>query len=591
MEEKREDPRILFQTEEQSKMVDDFLTKITQNRGHMGTLYTRMEKEQKAYSGDQELKDGAPNSRVNIINANVEGQLTALVEQNLSVMCRGQGPSDQNFANWARIGLDWTLRQNHIKKILDRHERRRLLFGWGWKKVWFDPDALNGFGLARIETPPLNAMFVDMKITDVMNLHEADYIAEVMPKSKTWADSQEQYKHRAKNIYYGGTDRSTIFSKDRTMDDEDIFWLVQLWTKTDGMLRKIEFSEDGVFLYDSFDDAKEPYYRYNRYPYFLTNLYYEEGELYGFGDGKLLRPLQDMLNDLYDQIRRQARPPRIFFDPNSNVDLDGMDETDEPIPCDDPTRNIYVAEIGRVNPGLWQLLQNIHQEIQRVTRYSELMMGQGSSAKTATESAIQQQQGNSATDHKKLMLQDTLEDVCKYVLDLMIENYEGGKMFRIDEDKNDYEWIEFEQLDKVPQMKPGTDAYARSYLEANPNAKPEDYKWMQVESGETKSVELDIEISIGAGLPKNKAFLYQMVEQLAPLVIEGKPVISWPETRKFIKDFLGMPLGDDTLVMPAPVPGQPTPGTIPNADATGLTAGGGVQADQTYNVNPVGGVM
>lgn len=583
------DNRMNSMSEDEIRMVDHFSTLIEQRRGDMNELSTRIEKEQEAYSGDQEIIDNRPNSRVNIINANIEGQVAALVEQNIAVKCRGEGPSDQSFARWGEIGLDWTLRKNHIKRILERHERRRELFGWAWLKASWDPDAINGFGLATITCPAPNAVFVDGKIYDPLNIESAEYIAEVMPKSKAYA--KEKYPDQWENIIYGGTDRASVFAKETTTDDEDLFWLIPLWTKTDGILRLIEFSDDGILLYDSFKDKNKgegvPFYSHNKYPYFLTNLYYEEGKLYGFGDGKLLRPLQDMINDLYDQIRRAARPNRIFFDEQSEVDLDDLDEDDGPVPCQDPNGTIRVVEVGKVNPAMWQLLSNIHAEVQRVTRFSELMMGQTGRGKTATEASIQQQQGNSATDHKKLMLQETLIEVCEYLLSLMMENYTEARAFRIDEDKDDYEWIDYRQLNKIPYLVPTDDEFATAYKQNNPDA--ETPKWMQLmddqNEGVTKSVDLDIDINIGAGLPKNKAFLWQMVESLSKVVVEGRSILSWAEFRSFIEKFVGIPLEDDQMALQQQMPGQMAPGApgappvapMPNANTPGLSAGGSPQ--------------
>lgn len=583
------DKRLDFMSEEEIKRIDDYLTKIEQNRGKMDDYYNRWDKEQEAYSMEQPILEGHPNSRVNVLNANIEGQVASLVEQNIAVACRGEGPSDAPFADWARIGLDWTLRKNHIKKLLDRHERRRELFGSAWFKIYFDPEKVNGFGLVCITCPPLNSTFVDMKINDPLNLQDAEYIAEVMPKSKEWA--KEKYGDVADNIITGGADRSSIFGKEYTTDDENIYWHIQWWSKPEGILRLEEFSEDGVLLYDSFKDekiGKKPYYRYNKYPYFLTNLYYEEGKLLGFGDGKLLRPLQDMLNDLYDQIRRAARPNRIFFDPESEVDLADIEDDDSWLPCNDPQRTIRVVETGQVNPALWQLLNAIHEEIQRVTRFSELMLGQEGKPKTATEAHIQQQQGVSGINHKKLMLQETLVEMCEYVLDMMMEHYTEGKAFRIDENADEFIWIDFRQLNEIPVLMPATDGYIKEYTRNNPNS--EIPKWQQVtdESGKgvTKSVDLDIEISVGAGLPKNKAFLYEMLDRLSRMVVEGQNVIKWTEFRDFIRDYLGLPLSDDdqmNLMVPSgQVLAQPQ-GAILNPNIEGLTAQGVQQ--------PMGGLV
>lgn len=595
-DEKKENKIRDFMSEEDSRMVDDLLTKINIRLGEMGDLYERWEKEQEAYSGSQEIEENAPNSRVNLVNANIEGQVAMLVDNAIAVNCKGQGPSDVGFADWGRIGLDWTLRRNSIKRKIGRHERRRLLFGTGLFKIAWNPEAINGFGLVDIRTTPLNTFVIDGKITDIDDFELAEYMGEFMPRSKKWAVAA--YGDMAYAIKSGGSDQAVVFRKENSQDDEDLYWHFQIWLKTEGKLRLIEFSDDGVLLYDSFKEwdgrkFKEikdpaPYYRKNQYPYFMTNLYYEEGQLWGFGDGKLLRPLQDMINDLYDQVRKQARPSLIFFDPASDVDLEGIGTSDTPVPCTDPNRNVRVVETGQVNPALWQTLSSIHLEVQRVIRFSELMLGQSTRSQTATEANIQAQQGGSGIDHKKGQLQETLIMMCEYILDIMIEKYDSGKAFRLDEDKDDFQWVDFRKLDNVPVMTPASQSYQQDFKQQWPDREAPQFEILKDETGEdmTKTVELDIDISIGQGMPKNKAFLWQMAERLGAIVIDGQQLIHYAEMRKFCREFLGLPLDENMDVPPAqPVmpgqpgmPGQPAEGAMPNmmqgADVQGQSANG-----------------
>lgn len=579
-----------YMTDDEHKMVDDYLNKISLRIGECQDVYNRWEAEQEAYSGSQPIEEDCPNSRVNIMNCNIEGQIANLVDQNLAVNCRGTGPSDHGFAHWGRIGLDWALRKNRIKKKIDRHERRRMLFGVGIFKLIWNPDALNGFGLAEVKTPSISSVVVDGMITDIDDIEYAEYIAEFMPMSKNWAI--REFGDVANNINSGGNDLKAVFRKERSQDDEDLFVYIQLWTKTDGMLRLIEFSDDGVLLSDSFkefngkkfkDIEHKPFYRYNKYPYWFTNLYYEEGEFWGFGDGKLLRPLQDLINDLYDQIRRLSRPARLFFDPDSEVDLDEVDASDNAVPAKDPNRTIRSIDMGVVNPALWQLLGNIHQEIQRIIRFSDLMLGHSSRTQTATEANIQQQQGSSGIDHKKGQLETTLIDLAEYMMDMMIEKYDAGAAFRIDETKDDFEWIDFRKLDSVPVMTPATDGYVKEYMSSNPDQPPPKFQVLKDDTGfdMTKRVDFDIEITFGSGMPKNKAFLWQMAERLGAIVIEQQPLVHYKEMRSFCKDFLGMPL-DDTYDMPQPALPQGIPGQRPGqADMP-------MQGPETPNMSPGG---
>ncbi len=561
----REAKRSEFMDEDEMKMIDDMIGCLNNNQGSLGDIYNRWEKEEESYKMEQPKIKNRPNTRVNIIASNIEGQVSALVEQNLSVTTRGEEPSDQPFAEWGRIGLDWTFRKNKIRRIIEQHERRRLKFGGAWLKVYFDPLAIYGFGLTRICTPSLGNIFVDGKVKDPLMYQQGEYIAEVIHYSKS--QMEEIYgEDKACAVEYGllPNFENLVFQERDSEDDTTRCAVIQWWCRHKGILRLIEFSADGILLYDSHKTGDrltnqlgmsynhKPYYKFvdNRYPLFYTGLYPEEGQFHGFGDGKLLRPLQDMINDLYDKIRIAARPNLILFDPESEVDLDEVDENSfTPIPAVNPTRAVHSVAWGAVNESWWRLLSAIHTEAQRVSRFSDLMIGQGNAAATATEASIQQQQGNSATNQKKLQLESTLVEVSEYCLGLAMELYPEEKAFRVSSKKNDYAWIDFRKMAEVPVMKPASAEYIKKYKAEQQSQgvkRPKRPQWeiLTNESGDivTKNVDLDIEINIGAGLPKNKAFLWQMITQLAPLGVEGKPIMTWKEVRGFLVDFLGIPL-------------------------------------------------
>ena len=83
----------------------------------------------------------------------------------------------------------------------------------------------------------------------------------------------------------------------------------------------------------------------------------------------------------------------------------------------------------------------------------------------------------------------------------------------------------------------------------------------------TREVQLDLSLSMGNGLPSDKAFMYQTVVELSKAIIDGRSVITWKEFREYLRSEVGLPLDDDVNI-PQPqlsgMPGQPTmPGQIP----------------------------
>lgn len=609
--------RETFMTEDEMTKINFYIDELNNNRGQMQELFADWERYEKAYKGEQELVDNRPNTRVNITNANVEGQIASMIDQNLSINTIPQSPNDAKYAEWARIGLNWTIRKNKIKNLLSNHERRRLKFGSAFFKVYFDPNFANGFGLVRICTPPINKIFIDNAIKDVDRLEDATYIAETINYSQD--KIIEVYgKEKALALDYGNNEYydNGIFKEDRTSDDEYTTTVIQRWSKNGGVLRLEEFSACGVLLYDSHKEGDRksnqknkkidivPYYEYvdNKYPYFMTTLYPVEGQLYGFGDIKLLEPIQTLINDLYDKIRIAARPDLLLIDTNAEIDVEDFDESSfDPRPFNGAIQGqpIYSVPWGRVNANWWQLLESAHAEAQKVTRFSDLMLGQGRSSDSATEAAIQQQQGSSATNQKKSALTETFTCVLEYVLGLSMELYTEGKAFRLSDKEDDYEWIDFRQLATVPIKKPVTQGYIREFREANPESDIPKWMLLEDENGTplSKNVDLDIEVSIGAGLPKNQTFLWQMVQQLAGITSfdlktqQPKPLLDWNETRRFMKDFLHIPLEEkeedgmreqlnqqqmleQQMQQGQPQQGIMQQGQLPNADVQGLSAGG-----------------
>lgn len=626
--EEKDTKRQDLMTQEEMTEINDIISKLMQNVGEMGEKYSEWSRIETAYMGEQPTEKGRPNTRVNIMNANIEGQISGIIDQNIAISARGESPSDQHYSEFARVILEWTFRKNYIKKVLEQHERRRIKFGAGIFKVHFDPDAINGFGLSKITCVPLNKFLIDTKIKDSLRFQEAEYQGEPIRMSKS--QIIEMYgEEKAAAVDYGNftIENTTVFKESQTTDDLDGATIIQYWDKHKGILRLREFSACGVLLYDSHKtgDRKEnqknnkydhkPYYKYvnNKYPYFFTGLYPIEGNLWGFGDGKLLEALNDLLNDFYDKIRIAARPNLILFDPMSEVDLADFDDNSfEPRPADlRGGQTVESVPWGVANDSWWRMIAAIHQEAQRVTRFSDLMTGQNSSsANTATEATIQQQQGNSATDQKKQILQITLQEVCEYIIGVSMESYTEAKAFRLTEDKEDYIWIDPREFTKVPAMKPATMDFITKYRagqEAN-GVEKDVPKWELLtdeKTGEpmTKNVDLDVEINVGAGLPKNKAFLWQMIEKLSTMFsIDAtgmkKTVVSYEELREFIKKFVGLPLEDvESLPQPPPMPPQnpmspPQAGTPPMQGAdSALSPNGNPMMSNLAPTPPQGGML
>lgn len=557
-------------TDDEMTCINYLISLLNENRAYMNDFYTRWAEEEEYYGNDQEGKPKKPNSKMNILAATVEGLVTQIVNPNTTIMCQGVSPEDEEFAQWAYIVLDWAFKHNKMHKKASVHEKRRNCFGSAWFKVVWDEDYA-GQGIPKVMIPSLNKIFVDQKIKDFTRLEEADYIAETINLSREYARATYG-DEKADLIEYGFNqyiDNGVFIEEQSTIDDTG-FTLIQWWSKESGKLRLREFTGCGLLLYDSFKPGDRrtqgkwgisipnQYFKYtNHYPYFLTIKYFSEGKLFGFGDAKLLISPQKMLNELYDKIRIQMRPNINLVDINTNIDISTFDDEDSfsPVPFEGNRvkgNPIWSVPWGQISTDFWKFIESIHAEAQRIARFSDLMTGQQNATATATEAAIQQSQGNNHTEHEKMYLEDTLGDMCQFMLALMMEKFKGNKAFRIPGEQKQFEWVDFQKLISIPVMKPATSAYKEKFRDNNPNVEVPQWEHVTTASGKavTKTVEMDIEVSVGSGLPKNKAFLWQMIDSLSQKMgidfSSGqpvqKPIIDYNEVRSFLVDYLGLPL-------------------------------------------------
>ncbi|MFT9498257.1 portal protein [Anaerosolibacter sp.] len=538
-----------------------------ENRG----LFDKWEKMDLYWEGEVNLpeSDADPGSNTNIIHPNVEGQVALLVEQNIAIQTEPVGPSDMPFQDAARIMLEFVKEKNKMKRKLDVHERRREKYGTGIFRVTFNPDALNGFGLPEIRPCNPAYVFTDPNIIDIYDVQDGEFIIESMMKSLYWAQNNERFdEERAKAIMPGFSpiEGDYIFGEDDGENDEisrNNYLHLLVWTKKKGKLRLVEMSACGAILYDSMKDDEEGYYPNNKYPYFFTPMYYREGTVWAKGDAELLIDNQDLINDLDDQMRMNARlsgNPQKVINTASGIDVDKW--TNEPslnIPANDPNNAFRMVE----PPNMPAYIQNrrdmaLMTERQIITRFSDQMTGQRvKGVDTATEALSLQQAGATGIDHKKLLLQETLSDVFEYILDMIKEYYTEEQAFRITEKENQFIFFRGSQLKEVPYMIPASQSFVNGFTANNPDAEPP--QWMQ-NGTETKEAMFDIKVTVGAGMPNNKAFIYQVIREAFR---DG--VLTPQEYRKLLIQYVALPVEEEP---PMQTP-QPMDINMINADVMG----------------------
>ena len=500
----------------------------------------------KYWEGDlDEPEDEAdPASNTNITNSHVEGVTTLLCDQSISIQVDPREPGDRPFCDMVRTLADFIKERNKMYRKIDVHERRRDKYGTGIFKVLWNFDKLNGKGMPEIITVNPDRFFVDPAITDVQYLQDAQYCIEVRNRS-IYSARQEFGDDLADAIIPNLDPVQDVIVE----NEEDQYVHMYIWTrykdkKGNRQLRLVEMSGDGVILRDTKkeleklskekekegqeNDEELMLFPNTTYPYFLTTDMARENTIWGKGSAELVLPISDQVDQLDNAILRNmdlTGNPMGVVTNNSGID---------PSKVTNAPGQILVSNVADgfkwlSPPTVPQYVLNKRTELMGsdrtiVTRFSDQMIGkQQSGVDTATESLALQNSGNAMIDHKKALLQETLSEVFEYAIELALLNWNTTMIFRIVGKDGQDDFMEFnpERLNHVPVMiESDTDYrenYIQEYLKRNPKAKredidPDEYKYMQADNEERK-VQYDLTVSVGAGLPNNRAYRFNIVRQ------------------------------------------------------------------------------
>lgn len=517
----------------------------------------------KYWEGDFELPedetDPAPNT--NITNSNVEGKTALLCDQNLAIQVDPREPGDRFFCDKVRVLADFIKERNRMYRKIEVHERRREMTGTGIFKVIWDFDKLDGQGLPDIEPIHPARLFIDPAITDVYNIQNAQYIIEASNRS-IYSASLEYGKDIADAIMPNLDPVSNVIVN----NEEEQYVHLQIWTKykeskdSEVQLRLIEMSGCGVILNDTKkkltehknkqkDDLK--LFPNSNYPYFLTPDMYRENTIWGKASAELILPISDQIDELDDNILRNARltgNPIALVSNNSGIDVDKI--TNEPgqvIPTNDINAYKWLTP-----PSVPTYISNKRAELmnndrQVVTRFTDQQIGKSQSGvDTATESMALQNSGNSMIEHKKGLLQETLSEVFEYAIELALLNWDSTMVFRITGENGENDFTEFnpDKLNHIPVLVESDTKYRKEYKEKWEKRNPgkdfkseedsNNYKYMQVDN-ETRKVRYDLSVSVGAGLPNNKAYRYNIIRQAY-----ADKALSKKEYRNYLVKNLGL---------------------------------------------------
>lgn len=222
------------------------------------------------------------------------------------------------------------------------------------------------------------------------------------------------------------------------------------------------------------------------YPFFGLCFNPVDGELYGLSDVELLVGLQEEYNATRDALakhRKYSIPLRVVRSGGSLTPQDVQNLRDgeygdtvvvggdSSIPL---TNDVTTLEGPPINPALYDVSM-IRTDIEQVSGASDAARGMVSQAKTATEAEIMQQGLASRTGERQDIIEDMIEDMAKYAIEVLTGELTLREVTRFAGEEA--VWPDGGQMDQVFDV---LNLEIRAGSTGKPNKNGEREQWIQL---------------------------------------------------------------------------------------------------------------
>ncbi|MNH83820.1 hypothetical protein D3C73_362250 [compost metagenome] len=504
-----------------------------------------------------------PGSVTNIIHPAIESMISDLVGRTFNTSAKGWEPSDDMYSEQAQNIMDFVLYRNKFVTKVNVTEHDRLELGTTVIKTWFDKNELDGRGLPIFEPVSPANFFPDPKVPSAHQLQEAEFIIHAVPRPLSWIRDKfpewGKYVKREVSVPYDPTDTFEDDKADEVSPEtSQRALLIECYMRDkEGSLYCVHVCNH-IVLEDSREKLKsgEKLQRRDKYPFVMIPCYLKRGTAWGTGDVELMMPTQDLINELDDQIRMNARlagNPQITVGQSAGKGFDFRKWTNKPglkIPMRD--HNAWsIIPPQAISGDVVIRREKAFAEADMISGRPDVNRGEKPGQVTAASAILAlQQAGQKGVVHKSKMFKEGWADVMELLFDEVLENWDDEMWIRIDGDKPDYQFVNPSQLRNVPRMIPNM-----VEMEGEEPLKPLTDVTEEGEKQMTRDAQYDFQLNIGDGLPSDKAFIYQSLLDLL-----GAHVVTPEEVRDYVRNQLGLPLKDT----PNPQE-QPQPQMMPEA--------------------------
>ena len=473
-----------------------------------------------------------PNNFVAILTPAIEGQVASIIEGDIEFTHVTDNPAHTQYMVQYDAASEYARRKNkfldYFKDFTRQYDKLgNAIITPSWEKG-FSVVQGKPVGFPKLTVCPLLSVMIDGRIKDAKDLQYAEYIIhEIGFQTLQWA--REEYGDEKADALSLGYNRYDGENPDQSLDDSLSFTLLHVWTRSNPKknLQLIEMDANGFVLRES--DPEKPYYKYveNEYPFFFSRMIPITGQLYGYGDGALIKGIQELQNNLADEVElacRFAAQPKLFVDPRAHMGADEYNSNPAEVGvCVDPTNNLKIIQGAGINPIVTQTMQENEMRAQRITRFNDIMTGnqQGVSA-TATQINSQMMQGSVGINDKKSDIARAMEWVDRYCLKLCLEYWD--KPFWSTMGHNYQKFIDMKEMLKAPSAIP----VPSSILEKAKKGITGMFRKSRIKEDIARDAEGNIiyadidwttKVFIGKGIARGKTDMYNILQGLAATLL------------------------------------------------------------------------
>lgn len=500
-----------------------------------------------------------PCSFIPLVTPVIEGQVAAINESGVEYTHVTDVPSHRHLMLKLDAASEYCRRMNKSALYFKDYTRTYDLQGNCWLTIsWekgFDKKVTKPEGYAKLSIPPLRTVFCDGRIKDYKDLQFSEYIIhEIGFVPIMWARN-EYGDEKAEALAASSTEYQGV-DPDMSFDDSKSFTLLHVWTRTNkqGNLQLIEMDTNGFVLRVS--NPNKPYYENvgNEYPFWFGRMIPRLGSFYGFGDGAILKYMQETVNRLTDELEMAARysaQSQIVVDPRAKMDLDQLtSDPSEIAVANNPRENILQLQGTGLNPVVQNMIEFLLREAQRATRFSDVMTGQVQAA-SATATAVNSQlvQGSVGIKDKKSDIAAAMEWADRYSLKLCLSKWKKPFWVKL---MSDYaEFVDPVMAGTAPASMPLSSSSIQNILNTEDSDRKKIPEWEYVLGDNDKpimqNIDFDVKVVLGNAIPKGRTDFYNILLGLAQLQIVGedgipKPLVSGERITELFEQTLGIKL-------------------------------------------------